>query len=245
MSLPCWKDIGSPKLDQSPTMLKAYDGRYFTHYGILCNLPIELGSKTMNVEVEFINAPLDYNLLLGRSWFYAMTIVASSVFQLLSFPHNRKIVTINQLDYYNSDLHSPPTSNIPLVGKSTYVEVGASLFKDSSLMGTFTSLQPPAISSTSSIHMISLIHLDNSPDSLSLHGVDETHHVEESMPLMEIELFYNVVHYTSSPMAPVRKFQPCQFFSTKTHSHLASLHLVVIVGPFSIWGLDFMHCNLT
>ena len=30
MSLSCWRDIDSPKLDQSPTTLKAFDGRYFT-----------------------------------------------------------------------------------------------------------------------------------------------------------------------------------------------------------------------
>ena len=132
-----------------------------------------------------------------------MTIVVSFVFQLLSFPHNGKIITIDQLDYFTSDLHSPPTSNIPLVGNSTYVEVGAGLFKDSSLMGTFTFLPLPTTSSTTSIYMISIVHLDDSPDSLSLHGAGEPHPMKESMPLMEIELFYNVVHSTSSAMAPV------------------------------------------
>lgn len=80
MSLPCWKYIVSPKLAQSPTTLKEFDGRYFTPYGILCNIPIELGGKTVNVEVEVLDAPLDYNMLLGWSWFYTMTIVASSMF---------------------------------------------------------------------------------------------------------------------------------------------------------------------
>ena len=65
MSLPCWKAIGSPDLVESPTMLKAFDGRSFTPYGILYNLPIELGDKTVNVEVEVIDAPLDYNMILG------------------------------------------------------------------------------------------------------------------------------------------------------------------------------------
>jgi hypothetical protein len=69
MSLPCWKSIGSPKLAQYPTTLKEVDLRSFTPYGILRNLPIELGGKTMNVEVEVIDAPLDYNMLLGWSWF--------------------------------------------------------------------------------------------------------------------------------------------------------------------------------
>ena len=64
----------------------------------------------------------------------------SSMFQLFSFPHNKNIITIDQLDYYAFDLCSPPTSNVPLVGNSTYAEVGEGLFKESSLMGTFPSL---------------------------------------------------------------------------------------------------------
>ena len=51
--------------------------------------------------------------------------------------------------------------------------------------------------------MISMVHLDDSPDSLSLRSVDKPHPIEESMPLTEIELFYNVVHSTSSSMALV------------------------------------------
>ena len=46
MLLPCWKDIGSPELAQSPTRLKKFDGRSFIPYGILHNLPIQFGGKT-------------------------------------------------------------------------------------------------------------------------------------------------------------------------------------------------------
>jgi hypothetical protein len=65
MSLPCWKSIGSPELAQYPTTLKEFDGIYFTPYGILCNLPLELGGKTVNVKLEVLDAPLYYKLLLG------------------------------------------------------------------------------------------------------------------------------------------------------------------------------------
>jgi hypothetical protein len=61
-------------------MLRSLDGRGFHPHGILQSLPIQLGGKTINFDVEVVDAPLDYNLLLGRSWFYAMTIVALSVF---------------------------------------------------------------------------------------------------------------------------------------------------------------------
>lgn len=81
------------------TVLKAFDGHLFTPHGILIAFPIELGGKIVTVEVEVVNAPLDYNLLLGCSWFYPMRAVASTVYRLFHFPHQGKIVSIDQLDY--------------------------------------------------------------------------------------------------------------------------------------------------
>jgi hypothetical protein len=78
MYLVCWKGLKSPALKKSPTMLRAFNG--FHPHGFLQSLPIQLGGKTVTVDVEAVNAPLDYNLLLGRSWFYVMTVIASSVF---------------------------------------------------------------------------------------------------------------------------------------------------------------------
>ena len=51
----------------SQTVLKAFDRHLFTPHGILAAFPIKLGGKTVTIEVEVVNAPLDYNLLLGRS----------------------------------------------------------------------------------------------------------------------------------------------------------------------------------
>jgi hypothetical protein len=48
---------------------------------------MQLGGKTMCVDVEVVDAPLDYNLLLGHSWTYAMQVVVATVFQVLLFPH--------------------------------------------------------------------------------------------------------------------------------------------------------------
>ena len=80
MSLSCWRDIGSSNINQSPTTLKTFDGHGFKRYGILNYFPMELGGKTMSIDIKVVNAPLDYNLLLGYTWFYAMTAVASSIF---------------------------------------------------------------------------------------------------------------------------------------------------------------------
>jgi hypothetical protein len=43
----------------------------------------------------------------------------------------------------------------------------------------------------------------------------------------------------------VKKCHPCQVFTWKMHSHPTHLHRVIIVGPFTKWGVDFMDCNPT
>jgi hypothetical protein len=53
-------------------MLTAFDGHSFHPHGILPTFPVQLGGKMVEVEVEVVDAPLDYNLLLGRNWTYAM-----------------------------------------------------------------------------------------------------------------------------------------------------------------------------
>ena len=47
------------------------------------------------IDIEVINAQLDYNLLLGRIYMYAMRAIASTVFCLMIFPHEGKIVIVD------------------------------------------------------------------------------------------------------------------------------------------------------
>ena len=155
MLLNCWKTLGSPTLNQSPTILKAFDRRGFHLFGILQDQPIEVEGNFFNLDVEVVDAPLDYKLLLGQSWSYAMTAVMSSLFQLIIFPHKGKIVKIDQLSYYSSDPAS--TDSIQHVGKSTipYEDVGVGLLKDSVLMGTFSMPPPNVLRTIANINMIS------------------------------------------------------------------------------------------
>ena len=67
MSLACWKGLGSPTLSKSVNILTAFDGRLFLPHGILPSLEVHLGGKTVAIEVEVVDAPLDYNILLGRN----------------------------------------------------------------------------------------------------------------------------------------------------------------------------------
>jgi hypothetical protein len=66
----------------------------------------------MCVEVEVVDAPLDYNLLLGWSWTYAMKAMVATVFRDLLFPHEGRLVTIDQLSFSRpgpafGGIHSP------------------------------------------------------------------------------------------------------------------------------------------
>ena len=116
LSLSYWKAIGSPELVTSPMTLKSFDGRGFQPHGLIPSLPVELGGKSVSIQVEVVDAPLDYNLLLGRNWFYGMTALASTVFQTVQFWHLGRIVTIDQLNLCMSDVTTSMANNIPMIG---------------------------------------------------------------------------------------------------------------------------------
>lgn len=103
MSTSCWKSLGSPPITPSPAILTAFDGDSFSLYGIFTALPITLGCKIVTIEVEVIDHPLKYNLLLERNWTYAMKEVSSAMFHTICFPHKGNIITFNQLDFCTPD----------------------------------------------------------------------------------------------------------------------------------------------
>jgi hypothetical protein len=80
MSLTCWKATGQPVLSQSPTLLTTFDGRSFQPHGIIPSFPVQLGGNTMSVKFEVVDASLDYNLLFGWSWTYAMQAMVVTIF---------------------------------------------------------------------------------------------------------------------------------------------------------------------
>jgi hypothetical protein len=146
MSKVVWKKLGSLELVPSSITLRAYDGRPSSPEGIFQNVPIELGGKTILIDIEVIDTPLDYNILFGRSYMYAMKAVASSMFRTMMFPHNGKIITIDQLTHYEPN-HSANIDNIlPLVCTSSdaysVIDMGPRIFKDPSLLGAYHGAPP-------------------------------------------------------------------------------------------------------
>ena len=105
-------------MSKSVTMLTAFDGRSFRPHGILPSLKVRFGGKTIAIEVEVVDAPLDCNLLLGRNWMYSMQAVASYLFHIVCFPFNRKIVTIDQTSFKNPLVTASSGASIPIVEHS-------------------------------------------------------------------------------------------------------------------------------
>jgi hypothetical protein len=136
MSLACWKAIGQPELSLSPTFLTDFDGRLFRPHGIIPSFHVQLGGKIMCVEVELVNAPLEYNILLGRSWTYVMHAMITTIFRVLCIPHKAQIVTIDQLSFSHPD-PSSGASTVSMIDnlQPGTVNLGVGLFP--SLMGTF------------------------------------------------------------------------------------------------------------
>jgi hypothetical protein len=158
MSKIVWKKLGSPELVPSTITLRAYDGRPSSPEGLFQNVPIELGGKTILIDIEVIDAPLDYNILFGHSYMYAMKAVASSVFRTMMFPHNGKIITIDQVSHYEPN-HSSNIDNIlPLVRTSSdaypLMDMGPRIFKDPSLLGAYHGA-PPLIHPSTQVCVIS------------------------------------------------------------------------------------------
>jgi hypothetical protein len=146
MSKTVWQKLGSPELTPSAITLRAYDGRPSSPEGLLQNVPVELGGKTILIDIEVIDVTLDYNILFGRSYMYAMKAVASSVFRTIMFPHNGKIVTVDQVSYYEPNPSANVDNILPLIhtNQDVYplIEMGPGIFKDPSLLGTYHGAPP-------------------------------------------------------------------------------------------------------
>jgi hypothetical protein len=63
-----------------------------------------LGGKTIFIDVTVLKHPLDLDLLLGRDYVYAMKFIMSTLFRVISFPHDGTIVNIDQLSFVGPDL---------------------------------------------------------------------------------------------------------------------------------------------
>jgi hypothetical protein len=99
-----WKDLGYPQLVSVTQNLLAFNRRTSQPLGILPQFPVTLGGKTVFIDVMVVQDPLDFDLLLGRDYVYAMKAIVSTLFRVIYFPHDGRIVTIDQLSFVGPDL---------------------------------------------------------------------------------------------------------------------------------------------
>jgi hypothetical protein len=181
-----WQKLGSPELIPSSITLRAYDGRPSSPEGLFQNVPVKLRGKTILIDIEVIDAPLDYNILFGRSYKYAMKVVASSVFRTMLFPHNGKIVTIEQVSHYKPNPSTNIDNIIPLIHTShdayPLVEMCPRIFKDPSLLGTYHGSPP-------------LLHPSNQVCIVSSNGT----HTEDTLPPTEAYIISDIPLITTLP----------------------------------------------
>jgi hypothetical protein len=157
----------------------------------------------VQVKVEVFDAPFDYNLLLGRSWNDSMHTVVLTLFHVVHFPHQGKVITVDQLSFFNSDTC---TGNIPFIAKTPpgYENVRVGLLKYSSLISTFP-IPPPDVphSSITSINMIST-SIHRTPASHDPWMVpdpnDHLRYIDE-MPLSPVEFSYQAIQ-SVTPSTP-------------------------------------------
>jgi hypothetical protein len=164
------------------------------------------------VEVEVVDAPLDYNLLLGHNWTYAMVSIISSVFHTLCFPHQGKIVMVDQLSFAYSSPNASVGPSIPVIdnSQSTTENMGVKMY--SSLMGIFDF-------STSNHHVYAMYSRPSSTkrsipfctsyfsDPWTLPSLNSScegqSHVGMDMPLSVAEIAYQSVLNSSADLDPV------------------------------------------
>jgi hypothetical protein len=163
------------------------------------------------IEVEVVDAPINYNLLLGHSWTYAMQAVVATVFRVLLFPHEGRIVTIDQLSFSRPD-PALGASTVPMVDKpqASFVNVGVGLCP--SLMGTFDYPPPQGnVKFISTHHKAEVFHVSSfrmtyfqDPWTLPFPSttMDETGHAGMSTPLSAAEVAYSLVQQTSATSDP-------------------------------------------
>ena len=165
MSTNVWKKLGSPELVPSIITLRAYDGQFSQPEGLYKNVPIELASKMVFIDVEVVDAPVGYNILLGLSYMYPMKAIALAVFHIMMFPHNGKIVPLDQLTYYDPKPQTNLDNVMPTLGGSqpitSYTKVSPGVFKYSTLLGTYH--DPPPQLPSPGASLICTITSSNQP----------------------------------------------------------------------------------
>jgi hypothetical protein len=68
--------------------LLSFNRRTSQPLGTLPQFPVTLGGKNFFIDVMVVPDPLDFALLLGWNYVYAMKAIMSTLFRVIYFPHD-------------------------------------------------------------------------------------------------------------------------------------------------------------
>jgi hypothetical protein len=77
----------------------SFDKHITQNLGILTQFPITLGGKIIYIDVMVAHNPLDFNFVLKRDYVNVMKALVSTLFQVMFFPQNRNIMTIDHISF--------------------------------------------------------------------------------------------------------------------------------------------------
>jgi hypothetical protein len=100
-----WQALGCPQLAWVMQNLLDFNRRTSQPLWTLPQFPVNLGGKTVFIDVMVVKDPLDFTLLLGRDYVYAMKAIVSTLFHVIYFPQDGRIMTIDQLSFVGPDLN--------------------------------------------------------------------------------------------------------------------------------------------
>jgi hypothetical protein len=226
MSKYVWQKLGSLELILSAITLQSYDRQPSSPEGLFQYVLIELGGKTILIDIEVINTPLNYNILFGHSYMYAMKVVASSIFHTMMFPHNGKIITIDQVSHYEPNPSANIDNFLPLIHTShdTYplTQMGPGIFKDPSLLGTYHGAPP-------------LLHPSNQVCVVSSNGT----HIEDTLPFTEASIIFDIPLVAELPPQepPANLSNPPVHNSTSPQGHIPIWEII----PQDITQIPFFY----
>ena len=110
LSSTAWKALGSPSLFPEMRNLTGFDKGTSQPLGILPNFPINLRRKNICLNMMVIQGPLDYNLLPGCDYIYNMGAIVSSLFRVMCFPYEGRMVQlVDQLLFPGSNIATSQT----------------------------------------------------------------------------------------------------------------------------------------
>jgi hypothetical protein len=107
-----WKALGCPQLVSVTQNMLSFNKRTCQPLGTLPQFPVTFGRKTVFIDVLVVQDPLDFDLILGRDYVYSMKAIVSTLFQMIFFPHDGRIVTTDQLSFVGPELITNPTTSV-------------------------------------------------------------------------------------------------------------------------------------